>query len=68
MDWVDKNYKTYKSDENIKNFIDDIIKVYKKHGMSISHEDGHGAFEIEKYSDYNINWLKEATGERREER
>lgn len=41
-------------------FIDDVIDVCKKHGMSIAHEDNHGAFIIEDYSDINIEWLENA--------
>ena len=44
----------------MKEFIDDIIKVMKKHNLSISHEDSHGAFIIEKYDECNIKWLKGA--------
>lgn len=40
-------------------FIDDIIEVCKKHGLSLSHEDSHGAFEIEPYDERNIEWLKQ---------
>lgn len=29
-------------------FIEDVIAVCERHGFSISHEDGHGAFEIER--------------------
>ena len=46
--------------EEMKEFIDDIIKVMKKHNLSISHEDSHGAFIIEKYDECNIKWLKDA--------
>lgn len=31
----------------------------KKYNLSISHEDGHGAFIIEKYDEYNIKWLRD---------
>lgn len=41
-------------------FLTDIEEVCKKHGFSISHEDVHGAFTIQKYSDFNIKWLKSA--------
>lgn len=41
-------------------FIADIIAVCRKHGMSISHEDHHGAFEIEPYSEKRVEWLKRA--------
>lgn len=41
-------------------FISDIKKVCQKHNRSISHEDGHGAFIIEEYDEFNIDWLAEA--------
>ncbi len=41
-------------------FIKDIIEVYKKHGLSISHEDSHGGFLIKEYSDENARWLNSA--------
>ena len=46
--------------EDIDAFITDIVDVYKKHNMSISHEDNHGAFEIKRYSQNNVNWLNNA--------
>jgi len=41
-------------------FIEEIIGVYRKHGMSIGHEDGQGAFEIEAYRERNVDWLRDA--------
>lgn len=38
-------------------FLVDIEKVCQKHGLSISHEDTHGSFQIEEYSPHNIAWL-----------
>lgn len=46
--------------ERMQNFLEDIKKVCEKHNLSISHEDGHGAFIIEDYDEYNIKWLFEA--------
>ena len=46
--------------KEMKEFIEEIIKVMKKYNLSISHEDGQGAFIIEKYDEYNIKWLKNA--------
>lgn len=43
--------------ERMKNFLDEIESVCKKHNLSISHEDCHGAFIIEDYSSENIEWL-----------
>jgi len=46
-------------------FIKDIVEVCKKHKLSISHEDGHGAFMIEEYNEYNIHWLEDAHDNRK---
>ena len=45
----------------MENFLMDIEKVCKKHGLSISHEDYHGAFFIEEYNEENISWLFDAS-------
>ena len=41
-------------------FIEDIVKISKKHNLTLSHEDGHGSFTVEPYSIHNINWLENA--------
>lgn len=46
--------------KELKRFFKDIENICKKHGFSISHEDGHGAFEIERYKDINIHFLYNA--------
>lgn len=46
--------------ESMKKFIEDIDSVCKKHNLSISHEDYHGKFIIEEYSEANIEWLRTA--------
>jgi len=49
-----------KQSENVKEFIKDIIAIYKLHGMSLSHEDTQGAFKVVDLTDENINWIKAA--------
>ncbi len=41
-------------------FLADIVEVYRKHGLSLSHEDSQGGFEVEPLSEYNIRWLSQA--------
>lgn len=48
------------TDEQLKAFFDDIETVFKRHKMTISHEDGFGAFIIDVYRERNIEWLKKA--------
>lgn len=41
-------------------FLEEIEAICKKYDLSISHQDSQGAFIIEKYSDFNMDWLKDA--------
>ena len=43
--------------ESVDVFLAEIIEVCRKHGMSISHEDGHGAFEVVRFNDADSDWL-----------
>ena len=43
-----------------KAFVEEVVSISRKHGLSISHEDSQGAFLIEEYQDYNIEWLRSA--------
>ena len=47
-------------DPAIDEFLAEIVDVCKRHGMSISHEDNHGAFIVESFSDRNASWLLHA--------
>ena len=58
-----KNWNLIENDdievpENIINFLNEITKIYKKYNLSLSHEDGHGSFIIEKYDEYNIKLIE----------
>ena len=46
--------------EDFNLFIDDVLKVYEKHSLSIAHEDEHGSFIVEKFSQTNVEWLQVA--------
>jgi len=41
-------------------FLEDVIAVCRKHGLTISHEDTHGAFVIEVASEDSGEWLLHA--------
>lgn len=41
-------------------FLAEVIEVSKKHGLSISHEDAHGAFEVKEFSESSADWLMNA--------
>jgi len=46
--------------KRIDDFLNEVIVVCKNHGLSISHEDGHGAFVICDYDDSDSRWLMDA--------
>jgi len=48
------------AEERKKAFIDEIIEVYKKHGLSIAHDSGAGTFIITDIDDRLVNWMKNA--------
>lgn len=53
----------YVENAKVDAFLEEIVAVCQKHGMSISHEDGHGSFLIEKYSEMTRDWLLDAHDE-----
>jgi hypothetical protein len=46
---------------DLQNFYNEIDEICKKYNFSISHEDCHGGFEIERYDQFNIRWLMNAS-------
>lgn len=54
------NYTWIERPKEIINFFNEIEEVCKKYNISISHEDGHGNFELERYSEGLMDWLKSA--------
>jgi len=59
-----KRYRRGKSgsieNKEVDAFLREIVEVCKEHGFSLSHEDTHGAFVVEKYEEGNIQWLMDA--------
>lgn len=47
-------------DQTIDNFLDELEKLYRKYGLSLGHEDEHGAFTIEKFNEGDVKWVREA--------
>lgn len=45
---------------HIKCFYRELIALYKKYGISISHEDSQGGFIIENYNEHNVDWILDA--------
>lgn len=42
-------------------FLTEILTVYSRYGLSLSHEDGHGSFIVDGPSQHNMAWLLDAT-------
>lgn len=53
--------ETPKNHPKVQAFLDDLNEVYRKHGMSLAHEDSNGAFLVEPYSEINVDWLNDAS-------
>jgi len=55
--------KTQVQSKRVKAFLNDLVEVQKKHGLLLSHEDGHGAFEVYDFSeeDDDYSWLLKAS-------
>lgn len=50
----------YVEDKRADAFLDELEELCKKHDITISHEDGHGAFILENY-DYTLQgWIRAA--------
>ena len=49
----------------IDEFLNEIIAVCEKHGISISHEDGHGSFQIENFDKFFVDWILNAQDARK---
>jgi len=56
-----QKYITQVADENVISFLSEFEQLCKKHNLSIAHEDTHGAFIIEEFNQFNIDWIKEAS-------
>ena len=48
------------SKKDAEKFIDEILEICKKHNISISHEDCHGAFMLLKFDQLDIEWLRQS--------
>ena len=45
---------------DVDKFIEAVILVCREHGLSLGHEDDHGSFEIGKFDEEKVKWLREA--------
>lgn len=50
-------------DRVIDEFLNELESLYHKYGLSLAHEDTHGAFIIQKFSESNVVWMRAARRE-----
>ena len=55
-------YDKERSDKVVK-FLDAVVELSKQHGLSLSHEDGHGGFLVQPADQSNYRWLLAAADE-----
>ena len=55
----DCNASQFIASSKVDEFLKELVELYKKHNLSISHEDSHGNFIIESYDQENIKWLND---------
>ena len=58
--WDCKTKEFIDTPEKQVKFLEEIEVICKKYDLSISHEDDHGAFEIDRFNADNMEWLKAA--------
>jgi hypothetical protein len=58
--WDSLKLRNVDTPKEMIDFFNEIETVCKKHGLSISHQDNGGAFEIVKYSPQYMEWLRDA--------
>ena len=59
--WTYKTSEFIETPEKLIKFMQELEALYKKYDLSIAHQDQGGGFIIEKYSDFNMEWMKECT-------
>lgn len=59
--WHNGDWHPMSDFPKVEAFLDEYEAVCRKHGFSLSHEDGHGAFIIEPYNDDSIKWVRGAS-------
>ncbi len=57
--WICQSH-TFAELADVDAFLCEVVAVCRKHGLSISHEDGQGAFEVRLVNERDIAWLQQA--------
>lgn len=62
--WSTQKREHVKMSEEIRSFLIEYEELCRKHNITLSHEDGHGAFLIDDFSESNIEWVSQASDDR----
>jgi hypothetical protein len=63
----DSNVNESVEDPKVDAFLDELLEVCRRHGMSLGHQDGHGSFLVYKLVDeFFYGWLRAAAIEKEE--
>lgn len=54
-----KSWYSKETIEKIINFKEELFNLYDKYDLAISHEDGHGAFEVTTLDTFHKEWMSE---------
>jgi hypothetical protein len=57
--WITRK-QDFGESERIEVFLNAIEQECRRHGLSIAHEDSHGAFEIVEFNEPDLEWLRGA--------
>ena len=52
-----RHTKTFDESDHVETFIDDILDLYEKYGLALSHEDTQGSFIVTTLDESHKNWL-----------
>jgi hypothetical protein len=55
--WCTSKSEFIETPKDMIEFLKELETLCRRYDLSISHEDGHGAFEFEEYSEGNMKWL-----------
>lgn len=58
--WSSRLKEKIEAPSEIVDFLVEYEELCRKHNISLAHEDTGGGFLLEKYSDHNLKWVKEA--------
>ena len=59
--WDNNTGREVESPAKVEAFLDELEALYRRHGMTLGHDDSHGVFHIEPLDESNIEWVRKAS-------